>query len=335
MTRKSQTLIQRQKQIWMKTKIPKHPISGWLALDKPLGITSSQAVGVLRRVFCPQKIGHGGTLDPLATGILPIAMGEATKTVPYLMDATKDYDFSIRWGAETDTDDTEGKVTVTSDYRPDVQDINNVLDQFRGRIMQVPPKYSAIKLEGQRAYDLARQNKEVELASRPIDIHALEMLSHDGNETRFLATTGKGAYSRSLGRDIARTLGGAAHISTLRRSRVGPFDEKKAISLDFLEGITHSAALMKTLLPLESALDDIPGLILSDDEAERLQRGQQIDVISMPDNQTRLGTYQGVPVALIRCEQGKGQPIRVFNLMNEATIQTKEMDDVDYKEPKG
>ena len=144
------------------------------------------------------------------------------------------------------------------------------------------------------------------------------MLSHDNGETRFLATTGKGAYIRSLGRDIARALGGAAHISTLRRSRVGPFDEKKAISLDFLEGIAHSAALMKTLLPLESALYDIPGHILSDDEAKRLQRGQQIDVLSAPNNQTLLGTYQGVPVALIRCEEGKGQPIRVFNLKIEA-----------------
>ena len=303
----------------MKTKTPKRQISGWLALDKPLGITSSQAVGVLRRIFRPKKIGHGGTLDPLATGILPIAMGEATKTVPYLMDATKDYAFSIKWGAETDTDDAEGKVTVTSDHRPDENAIKDVLDQFRGRIMQVPPKYSAIKLEGQRAYDLARQNKDVELASRPIDIHALELLSHDGEETQFLATTGKGAYIRSLGRDIARELGGAAHISTLRRRRVGPFDEKKAISLDFLVGIAHSAALMKTLLPLESALDDIPGHILSDDEAERLQRGQQIEVLSAHDHKTLLGTYQGVPVALIRCEQGKGQPIRVFNLTIEAT----------------
>lgn len=303
----------------MKKRKNKHPITGWLALDKPLEMTSSQAVGALRRLFNPQKVGHGGTLDPLATGILPIAFGEATKTVPYLMDATKDYAFSITWGAETTTDDKEGDETVTSPFRPDADAILAHLPAFRGRIMQVPPKFSAIKLDGKRAYDLARQNQDVEIKSRPVDIHDFTLVSHDGDISHFHATTGKGAYIRALGRDLARAMGGAAHISALRRLRVGPFDENKAISLDFLKDIAHSAALMKSLLPLESALDDIPGLILSDDEAKRLLHGQQIDVPMASEDQVFLGMSGEVPVALVQASHGKGQPIRVFNLYQHET----------------
>lgn len=307
----------------MKNKKNKNPITGWLALDKPLEMTSSQAVGALRRIFNPLKIGHGGTLDPLASGILPIAFGEATKTVPYLMDATKDYAFSITWGAETSTDDKEGNVTLTSPYRPDAEAIRAILPAFRGRIMQIPPKFSAIKLDGKRAYDLARQNQEVELQSRPVDIHSFELISHEGDISHFHATTGKGAYIRALGRDLARHMGGAAHISALRRLRVGPFDEKRVISLDFLQDIKDSASLMKSLLPLESALDDIPGLILSDHEAKRLQHGQQIDIPMGSDDKAEdkvfLGMFEEVPVALIQASDGKGQPIRVFNLLQHET----------------
>lgn len=303
----------------MKNRKNKRPISGWLALDKPLEMTSSQAVGVLRRLFNPQKIGHGGTLDPLASGILPIAFGEATKTVPFLMDATKDYAFSITWGAETTTDDKEGEQILISAFRPDAESIRTHLASFRGRIMQVPPKFSAIKLDGKRAYDLARQNQDVELKSRPVDIHSFELIHHDGDVSHFHATTGKGAYIRALGRDLARAMGGAAHISALRRLRVGPFDENKAISLDFLKDIAHSAALMKSLLPLESALDDIPGLILSENEAERLQHGQQIDVPKASEDQIILGMFGDIPVALIQASHGKGQPIRVFNLFQHET----------------
>ena len=290
----------------------KRPISGWLVLDKPVGMTSTAAVGALRRLFHPQKIGHGGTLDPRASGILPIAMGEATKTVPYIMDATKDYSFTLIWGHETTTDDGEGTPTHHSDCRPDADMIRAILPQFRGRITQIPPQYSAIKLGGKRAYDLARASQNITMPPRQVDIHALEILSHNNTETRFTATTGKGAYIRALGRDIARALGSAGHISQLRRHRVGKFCEKNANSLDFLQNITHNPTLLETLLPLESALDDIPGLILNDSEAQRLQCGQQIEV-NVKDA-LHLGFHHGKPLALIRVIANKGQPTRIFNL---------------------
>ena len=281
-------------------------------LDKPVGMTSTSAVGVLRRLFRPRKIGHGGTLDPLASGILPIAMGEATKTVPYIMDATKDYTFTLIWGHETNTDDGEGTPTHISDFRPDGDMIRAILPQFRGRISQIPPQYSAIKLGGKRAYDLARQKQNITMPPRQVEVHALQMLSHNNAETRFTATTGKGAYIRALGRDIARALGGAGHIIQLRRRRVGKFCEKNANSLDFLQNIAHNTALLETLLPLESALDDIPGLILNDKQAQRLQCGQQIEV-NVKDA-LHLGFHHGNPLALIRVNANKGQPTRIFNL---------------------
>lgn len=299
-------------------------VNGWLVVDKPLGLTSTQVVGRVRRILDPQKIGHGGTLDPLATGLLPIAMGEATKTVPYIMDGRKGYNFTLRWGQATATDDAEGEIVAQSDHRPQAADIRAALPAFLGEIQQTPPNFSAIKVAGQRAYDMARAQKDFVLASRPVMIHRLDFLaSEDPDHTTFEVVCGKGTYMRALARDMGITLGTCAHVVALRRTAVGPFTETDAISLETLESLGHSAAASAPILPVESALDDIPALALTEIEANRLRCGQAVSMMAR-SNHERIrdfdngdivfATSGGKPVALARYEAGDIRPVRVLNL---------------------
>lgn len=304
------------------------PVNGWVNLDKPAGMTSTQAVGKIRRIFDAQKAGHAGTLDPLATGILPIALGEATKTVPFLQDALKTYEFTITWGEARDTDDAEGQVIATSPVRPDLAQIESALPAYTGEISQVPPKFSAIKIDGQRAYDLARDGENVELKPRQVYIEELELTGHQEGTTHFRMVCGKGTYVRSLARDLAIDLGTYGYISALRRTEVGGFTAQNAISLDILEKMGDSAALNQALLPLESALDDILALSVKDEEAARLRNGQGLAFISRPDFdrlakagfETGNGVLQGLavsndrPVALIEIEGPNVKPVKVFNI---------------------
>ena len=294
-------------------------VNGWVILDKPLHTPSTKAVNIIRRAFNAAKAGHSGTLDPLASGILPIALGEATKTIPYVMDATKDYAFEVTWGAETTTDDREGEETTTSDHRPAMDAITAIIPDFTGRISQVPPIYSAIKKDGKRSYDLARNNQEVELDPREVDIHSLVCLANDDEKASFNVTTGKGAYIRSLGRDMARALGTRGHISSLRRLRVGPFSLDASISLDFFEKIDNSANAFEALHPISTALDDIPALAITEEDATRLRRGQKIEVdrstiVSDADDVVMTAIYQGQLVAMVSLRHTTASPIRVFNL---------------------
>lgn len=300
------------------------PINGWVILDKPLGMTSTQAVGAVRRLFDANKAGHGGTLDPLATGILPIALGEATKTVSYVMDGRKVYRFTACWGEARSTDDAEGPVTARSERRPTAAEIEAVLPRFQGEISQVPPAFSAIKVEGERAYDLARAGEGVDLAARLIWIERLSLVSQpDADHAEFEVVSGKGAYMRSLARDLGLALGTVAHVSALRRIAVGPFTESQAISLESLKALGHIPPASGHLLPVETALDDIPALPLTDAEALRLRSGQSIGLLRASDRE-RLGAIRsgdlvcamagGKPVALARLEAGDLRPVRVLHL---------------------
>jgi tRNA pseudouridine55 synthase len=298
------------------------PIHGWLILDKPLGMTSTRAVSVVRRIFDARKAGHGGTLDPLATGLLPIALGEATKTVSFVMDGAKTYRFTVRWGIETATDDTEGEAIATSDVRPTRAEIEAVLPRFTGTIAQVPPLFSAIKVAGERAYDLARNGGEPELAAREVRIDRLDLVAMDGpDEAVFEADCGKGTYVRSLARDMGRALGTLGHVTALRRTRVAGFGEDDMISLEKLDELSHIAAGQETLADvlcsMETALDDIPALAVSGADAVRLMRGQAV-ILRGRDAPILHGTVLvasgGNPVALAEVKQGALHPKRVFNL---------------------
>ena len=301
----------------------KHDVHGWVILDKPVGMTSTQAVGAIKRLFQCKRAGHAGTLDPLASGCLPIALGEATKTVPFVMDGRKSYRFTVRWGEERDTDDADGQVTATSDTRPGRSDIEPLLASYTGTISQVPPQFSAIKIEGERAYDLARDGETVEIAARPVEIHRLEIVNvPDPDRTEFEAECGKGTYVRALARDIGRQLGCYGHIAALRRLEVGPFDENTMISLEQLTTMCHRAAageasLADALLPVETALDDIPALAVSGADAARLSRGQAV-LLRGRDAPIFRGTVyvtaSGRLVALAEMDRGEIIPKRVFNL---------------------
>jgi tRNA pseudouridine55 synthase len=297
------------------------PIHGWLVLDKPINMTSTQAVGIIRRVFNAQKAGHSGTLDPLATGILPIALGEATKTVSFAVDGEKAYRFTVRWGAETDTDDTEGTVTKTSDLRPDRASIEALLPQFHGEIMQVPPAYSAIKVDGARAYDLARDGEIVVLEARPVFIDSLQLVDMPDEATSvFEARCGKGTYVRALARDMGRLLGCHGHVIALRRTRVGPFEEEAAVTMDDLMAAADSGdpgQLSQLLQPVEAALADLPELLVSQSDAASLARGQTVlirgrdaPILSGP----AYATSKGRLIALGELAKGALHPTRVFNL---------------------
>ncbi len=300
------------------------PIHGWLIIDKPAGMTSTRVVGTVRRVTGAAKAGHGGTLDPLATGLLPVALGEATKTAAYVLDGNKRYRFAVRWGEARSTDDAEGEITATSGHRPDGAAIRAALPRFLGAIQQVPPAFSAVHVAGERAYDLARAGVAVDLAPRTVTVARLELVDQpDADHAVFEMESGKGAYVRSLGRDLALALGTVGHVAALRRTAIGPFTEAHAISLESLGTVGHSPAALRHLLPVETALDDIPALALTDTEANRLRCGQPVGLFRRQDLQ-RIGHLEsgslvcamagGKPVALARFEAGDLRPVRVLNL---------------------
>ncbi len=295
------------------------PVHGWVIVDKPLGLTSTQCLAKVRRLTDAAKAGHGGTLDPLATGILPIALGEATKTVNWVMTAGKTYRFTVRWGEATETDDMEGAVTQRSDVRPGRAAIEAMLPGFTGEILQRPPAYSAIKVDGQRSYDRARKGEMLELAARPIRIDALRLIDcPDPDHAVFEVDCGKGAYVRALGRDFALTLGTYGHITALRRTRVGRYDEKAAFSLDSLEELCQKDAAHAYLLPIETALDDIPALVLTGPQADRLKHGQPIKIAltapGLPPEGELLVMADGKPVGLAERSADEVRPLRLFNL---------------------
>ncbi|MBO9519699.1 MAG: tRNA pseudouridine(55) synthase TruB [Porphyrobacter sp.] len=325
-----------------------HP-HGWLIFDKPRGLGSTQAVAAVKRVlrkagYGKVKIGHGGTLDPLAEGVLPIALGEATKLAGRMLDASKTYAFTIRFGEETDTLDLEGEVIATSDHRPPLAAVAAICQHFTGEIEQVPPAYSAIKVDGRRAYDLARAGEEVELKSRKVTIHSLEPLVGGEREplsSSFSTTTGrpdpldpaapleladsvtlvanvsKGTYIRSLARDIAYALGTVGHVTYLRRIKAGPFTERQAISLDILEEIGNGARLEDHLLPLEAGLDGIPALTLDPESAQAARQGRVLSGMPHPDGLV-LAMAGNVPVALMELSGGTAKVVRGFNLTDTA-----------------
>ena len=292
-------------------------VHGWLILDKPLGLTSTQVLGKARRFVGGKKAGHGGTLDPLASGILPLAFGEATKLIPYVMDGEKEYLFTVLWGQQRTTDDAEGEVMAVSDCRPDQKSILEAIPSFLGEIDQTPPTFSAIKIGGQRAYDLARAGKPPEMEPRKVQIHELELLSCSSIDAAdFRVKCGKGTYIRSLARDLALKLGTFGHVGALRRTKVGPFTLESAISLDKLENLSHNEAAHEALLGISSALDDIPGLNLTTSEAQRLRAGQSLllrpDQLSLMDAPVILASYQGMPVALVKVQAGSLVVVRGF-----------------------
>jgi tRNA pseudouridine55 synthase len=305
------------------TKRPKRDVNGWLVLDKPVGMTSTHAVSVVKRLFAAKRAGHAGTLDPLASGCLPIALGEATKTVPFVMDGRKTYHFTVRWGEERDTDDAEGRIVAANPARPTPDQVRALLPRFTGTIAQVPPRFSALKIEGERAYDLAREGKVVELAPRPVDIHILEFVAMpDAEHTVLAAECGKGTYVRALARDLGRELGCLGHVVALRRTSVGAFTEDRAISLDALQAACLAAAgteseLAAALLPVEAGLAALPALVVSRADAGRLSRGQAV-LLRGRDAPLMEGwvavSAQGALVALAEMEKGELRPRRIFNL---------------------
>lgn len=297
------------------------PVHGWLIFDKPQGMTSTQAVARVKRLFDAAKAGHAGTLDPLATGVLPIALGEATKTVPFVVEGSKEYRFTVRFGAETDTDDSEGKVVERSERRPSRAEIEAKLTSFTGEIDQVPPRYSALKVDGARAYDLARDDEAFELAPRRVSIARLALVDLPDRDRCVLeARCGKGTYVRALARDLGRALGAFGHVEALRRTRVGEFDETRAVTLQTLEAMAESGgheALLGALLPVETALHDMPALALSGPDADRLRRGQPV-LLRGRDAPIVEGTVcamsRGTLVALGEVTKGELKPRRIFNL---------------------
>lgn len=305
------------------------PVHGWVVLDKPLGMTSTQAVAAVRRIFDAQKAGHAGTLDPLATGILAIAMGEATKTVPFVQDAAKIYRFTAQWGEARDTDDTEGKVTAQSDIRPTREAIEAVLPRFTGALSQVPPAYSAIKVDGERAYDLAREGQDVTLQARQVQVHEARLLAVEEDRAEFEILCGKGTYVRSWVRDIALALGTVGHVAALRRTRLGGYREKDATPLEELTPFMHSPAAFAYLKPLSTALDGIPVLAVSGSDTVRLRSGNPILIRAnlfarLQDGLAGNGELTGQtvflkdeadgPVALAEIAEGELRPFRVFQL---------------------
>jgi tRNA pseudouridine55 synthase len=291
-------------------------VSGWLVIDKPAGVTSTAIVNKVRWAFGAKKAGHAGTLDPAATGLLAVALGEATKTIPFVTDALKCYRFTVRWGAATDTDDAEGKVIATSEDRPTYSEIEAALHHFCGEIMQVPPKFSAIKVEGARAYDLAREGEEVELAPRPLWVESLRLIAcPDRDHAELEMVCGKGGYVRAIARDLGQALGCLGHVERLRRLWSGPFDVGSAITLDEIERLAGSPEIDHLLRPLEVGLADLPELAATPEGAARLRNGNPGEVL--PAN-VRYGgeawaSYQGKAVAVGSYRAGELYPSRVFN----------------------
>jgi tRNA pseudouridine55 synthase len=297
------------------------PIHGWLVLDKPAGMTSTEVVGRVRRLTQALKVGHGGTLDPLATGVLPIALGEATKTVAYVMAGRKRYRFTARWGEARTTDDAEGEVIGTSAERPTAAAIEAALAGFVGAIEQVPPQFAAVKVEGERAYDLARRGEAVALAARTVEVDRFALLEQpDRDHATFEVVCGRGTYVRALIRDLGERLGCLGHVVALRRLQVGPFGSESALSLGALEQLLADDALPQALLPVASALGELPALALTGPQAHRLRAGQTIRVApglvvgEVHDDATIRAMAAGQMVALARLQGGELSPLRVFNL---------------------
>ena len=318
-------------------------VSGWVNVDKPLGMTSTQVIGKIRRTLNAQKVGHAGTLDPLASGVLPIALGEATKTIPYIQDAFKTYEFTVTWGEQRSTDDAEGDVVASSDERPALSDIEALLPEFIGEITQVPPQFSAVKIEGQRAYDLARKGEDVAIKQREVFVESLSICHPEQSEgsksgqkdpsaspqddTVFRMTCGKGTYVRSIARDMGIKLGCYGFVSALRRTAVGHFAADDAVLLDNLleisEEMDHIAAREAVLLPLQVALDDIPVLAITEREASVLRNGQALSLISksdfhrledLEDGQEALALAGDDAIAIIERDKANVKPVRVFNI---------------------
>jgi tRNA pseudouridine55 synthase len=317
-------------------------VNGWVILDKPHGMTSTQAVGAVRRAFDAQKAGHAGTLDPLATGILPIALGEGTKTVPFAVDGDKAYRFTVAWGAETTTDDVEGPVTQSSDTRPTRAAIEALLPEFIGAIQQTPPQFSAIKIGGERAYDLARAGETVEIQARTVHVHALRIVDMpDANTTVFEADCGKGTYVRAIARDLGRKLGCYGHVTVLRRTRVGPFTEDRAVQMETLRLAAFGTATLPArdpdadpkdrpplppvnidavkayLEPVETALEEIIGLVVTPSDAQILARGKSLIIRGRDapiDSGMAYAMCKGVLIALGELDKGQLHPTRIFNL---------------------
>lgn len=328
-----------------KRKREKREVNGWLVLDKPVGMTSTHAVSVVKRLFQAKRAGHAGTLDPLASGLLPIALGEATKTVPFVMDGRKIYRFTVRWGEERDTDDAEGRVTATSDERPTDAAIRAQLPRFFGVIEQVPPRFSAVKIDGERAYDLARDGEVVELKPRPVEIHRLELVeTPDSDHTVLAAECGKGTYVRALARDLGRTLGCFGHVSALRRTAVGSFTEATATTLEALQGlrppagegepegegqqasVEAAAIAASALLPVEAGLAALPALRVSTSDAGRLARGQSVLLrgrdAPVMEGWVAVSAHGGL-VALAQVEKGELRPKRIFNLSRSIAVSSE------------
>ncbi|ARN80304.1 tRNA pseudouridine(55) synthase TruB [Methylocystis bryophila] len=288
-------------------------VDGWVVLDKPVGMTSTQAVSRLKRVYNAKKAGHAGTLDPLASGILPVAFGEATKTVPFVQDGEKSYLFTVRWGAETNTDDSDGEIVETSEARPERQAIEALLGQFTGDIQQVPPQFSAIKIAGERAYDLAREGEIVELQPRRVTIHRLVIIEHLGDETKLQMDCGKGAYVRAIARDLGRLLGCFGHVTELRRTRVGPFVEDDAFGFEEIEAEDGAGEAM---LSVEAGLAELPCVVVDRDAAARLRRGGSLILRGRdaPIGGVVYAACAGTPIAFGEVVEGALEPSRVFNL---------------------
>lgn len=308
---------------------------GWIVLNKPVGLSSAKAVGVIRRFFGGEKTGHAGTLDPLACGVLPIAIGEATKTISYVVTAEKSYQFTLRWGAETQTDDSEGEITRTSDHCPSVDEIKAILPQFEGLIEQIPPVFSAVKVKGRRAYALARDRTnpsdkltDIVLTPREVMINKFEITDHAGQQTTFTVQCGKGTYIRALARDIGRALGSAAHVVFLERRAVGRFKIENAIDLDFFKKAVYDARSCDYVIPVMTVLDDIPALAITEQEAQKLRFGQTFNLdddrsqtfLAVAADSDQIAHVIGVaafgkqPIALVRLEKQIVSPVRILNL---------------------
>ena len=304
------------------------PVHGWLAVDKPVEISSTRVVGILKRLFNAQKAGHGGTLDPLADGILPIAFGEATKTAQWAMDCDKEYVFTIEWGSSTASQDKEGDVIATSDVRPTRDQIEQALPDFIGDIQQVPPKFSAIKIDGERAYDLARDGETFEIPSREVTVYEAELVDvPDADHATFRVVSGKGFYIRALARDLATALGAEGHVSQLRRTRVGALDASNSVSLTDLEALEDDrVALFAHILPLETVLDDVPQIEIDASDAAALKQGREIvllphiveqwrsDADAFGSDRLALATADNFAIALGEVRAGRFQPKKVFQL---------------------
>jgi tRNA pseudouridine55 synthase len=315
----------RAKPVKQQRRSEKRDVDGWVVLDKPIGMTSTHAVSVVKRAFAARKAGHAGTLDPLATGVLPVALGEATKTVPFVVEGRKAYRFTVRWGIETDTDDAEGRALATSTVRPTAEALRVALAAFVGTIMQTPPKFSAVKIAGERAYDLARDGEEVVLEPRPVDIARLDLIAvPDPDHAEFEAECGKGTYVRALARDLGRALGTYGHVVALRRTAVGPFSDALAVGVEALPQRTdHAAAVAdaSVLRPVELGLGALPKLTVSRADAARLASGQAV-LLRGRDAPVTTGwvsvSSEGRLVALAHAEQGELRPRRIFHLHGRA-----------------